>query len=120
MSGKDIEFRVFEPVKVTTYKELIQFFTNLKIGTVLKCNSVSHTRLYICLGNEKFVVLEAEREKTVKDLIDDLLLNPMKEVETITTVKMMLDYLSIGFYRQEELLLWCMKYRLLGKDDNDT
>lgn len=116
MENKDIDDIEFKKLEFRSFRQIEKFYNDMKIGTILKCTSVSHTKIRIYMGNMMFAVLEDTI--TAKELVDNLLLNPAMDVSINKSLQSLLEpYISISYYRQEELMLWGIKKCLLLKND---
>lgn len=111
---KDIDFK---KLYFRSFNQLDNFYNKMKIGTIVKREGKDYDTIGIFMGgNMQFALLAivTNRNKTVKELVDNLLLNPDKKVTVEENATILLSpFICISEYRQEELSLWCMKKRLL-------
>lgn len=108
---KEIEFK---KLYFRSFRQIEDFYNKMKIGTIVKWENNVGSKIGIYMGgNIQFAVLDINH-KTVKECVDNLLLNSDIKVkfENIAAV-LLTTYVCISDYRQEELLLWCMKKKLL-------
>lgn len=108
---KDIEFR---KLYFRSFKQIEDYYNKMPIGTILKMESITDNKIRIYKGDKtQFAVLDINH-KTVKECVDNLLLNPDANVKFENNETILLSTsVCISDYRQEELLLWCMKKKLL-------
>lgn len=109
---KEIEFK---KLYFRSFRQIEDFYNKMKIGTIVKWENKVGSKIGIYMGgNIQFAVLEIKNNKTVKECVDNLLLNSDIKVKFENIAAVLLStYVCISDYRQEELLLWCMKKKLL-------
>lgn len=109
---KEIEFK---NLYFRSFRQIEDFYNKMKIGTIVKWENNVGSKVGIYMGgNIQFAVLEIKNNKTVKECVDNLLLNSDTKVKFKNIAAILLSTsVCISEYRQEELLLWCMKKKLL-------
>lgn len=109
---KEIEFK---KLYFRSFRQIEDFYNKMKIGTIVKWENNVGSKLGIYMGgNIQFAVLEVAKDKSVKKCVDNLLLNSDIKVKFKNIAAVLLgSYVCFSDYRQEELLLWCMKKKLL-------
>ena len=114
--AKDIEFK---KLYFRSFRQIEDFYNKMKIGTIVKWESITNTKIGIYMGdNIQFAVLKIAKDKSVKECVDNLLLNSDIKVKFENIAAVLLStYVCFSDYRQEELLLWCMKKKLLLKSN---
>ena len=113
---KEIEFK---KLYFRSFRQIEDFYNKMKIGTIVKWENNVGSKLGIYMGgNIQFAVLEIAKDKSVKECVDNLLLNSDIKVKFENIAAVLLStYVCFSEYRQEELLLWCMKKKLLLKSE---
>ena len=109
---KEIEFK---KLYFRSFRQIEDFYNKMKIGTIVKWENNVGSKIGIYMGgNIQFAVLEVAKDNSVKECVDNLLLNSDINVKFENIAAVLLSpYICFSDYRQEELLLWCMKKKLL-------